>query len=451
MRAALIIIFFLLEVGGKTAFWIWPRAALVENKDCNPKALPSSGAFGDFNRTCEQRSPSGLSMLPAQSTTSTGALSGDCFAFSALNTPVRGVWKAIKEPDVNQCSAFEGVPVYIVRNKRLYDAGVELGLHTVRRRRDGQVPIKYLTPPCRPGRHGSPYRPQAYVSSSAPAFDAEKVLAALAGKHLLFLGDSVMRQMMEVFVCSLADAGHKATNVTVSVNQEMQVMYANGLVISRWALLHITPFARRSLHLQVSQADVILTGFGRHYNHSSSRAGYTSDLELLATTLQSAAPRRAVLVETLPAHFPTASGDIFDPKRHAAFAMKEKKGYYVCRKMRARGKMWQNKLMHQVASEHNLPVLQVHDIFAARWDAHQGWRGPGDVFRKFGQDCVHWCYSRFLFRPIIAAMQETILAATSCNSTTPAMPLGSDTRRTFVQAMIDKRTQKEAARASSSG
>ncbi|KAK3263789.1 hypothetical protein CYMTET_27431 [Cymbomonas tetramitiformis] len=403
MRVAIFIMIYLSEVGGNTAFGIWPRAALVENRDCHLTSLRSSGAVGDFNRTCEQKDPSGRSKLPALSTASTGVLSGDCSAFSGLNSPVRGVWKPIKELDVT-----------------------------------------------RPGRHGSPYRPQAFISSSAAAFDADRILAALAGKHLLFLGDSVMRQMMEVFVGFLADAGHKASNVTVSVNQEMQVMYANGLVISRWALLHITSFARRSLHLQLAQADVILTGFGRHYNHSSSRAGYTSDLELLATTLRSVAPRRAVLVETLPAHFPTASGDIFDPKRHSAFAMKDKKGYYVCRKTRARGKMWQNTLMHQVASEHHLPVLQVHDIFAARWDAHQGWRGPGDVFRKFGQDCVHWCYSRFLFRPIAAAMQEAVLAATSCNSTTPAMPLGSDTRRTFVQDMIDKHTKKEAARASSS-
>ena len=249
--------------------------------------------------------------------------------------------------------------------------------------------------------------------------------------------------------------------MTLSEKEEIQLTYENGFVLSRWALLSLSDFMIRHVEEMLAQGDVVIAGLGRHYKHTDPRGNYRADVVKLVGALKSAAAGRAMLVETLPAHFPTFSGDFFDPSRAAAWKTKDKMNNFVCQAHGGgggRGKEgggdegWRNEALHAVASPEGVPVIRLHRHLVDRADAHQGWRGFGNIVRKWGIDCVHWCWSEALMAPSVAVIHKAVLAGVQCASRIGSgadMAPGSDARAQWLAVMRQKAAAK-AARGQSS-
>jgi hypothetical protein len=274
-----------------------------------------------------------------------GARSG-CGAYgAALDVPLEGRWVPMSPEeaaaDAVPCDVFDRVPIFTVKQKRLFDADLAAAVEGGGLRRRGKMPPKYITPPCG-NKGGSPYAakrfvPAAGLSDASAAdpnlgFDADAFMGAMAGRHLVMLGDSLLRQLTKALACALHRAGHTPANVTLSEKEEVALTYANGFTLSRWALLSLSPYMVRHVEEMLAQGDVVIAGLGRHYKHTDARGsdGYRGDVVKLVRALKAAAPGRAMLLETLPAHFPTFSGDFFDPRQGAAWKAKDKMNNFVC-------------------------------------------------------------------------------------------------------------------------
>jgi len=348
-----------------------------------------------------------------------GARSG-CRAYIELDVPLQGRWVPLSPDraatDAARCTVFDLVPIFTVKQKRLFDT--DLGAAVLRRRR--KMPPKFVTPPCG-SKGGSPYVARRFVPSAGlPSaevdadgddndptlgFDADAFMAAMRGRHLVMLGDSLLRQLTKALACALHRGGHTPANVTLSEKEELQLSYDNGFVLSRWALLSLSPYMVRHVEEMLAQGDVVVAGLGRHYKHTDSRGSgvYRGDVVRLVAALKAAAPGRGMLLETLPAHFPTFSGDFFDPRQGAAWKTKDKVNNFVCQAhgdgagkgrrggsgggVLVEGEGWRNEALHGVANPEGVPVIRLHRHLVDRPDAHQGWRGFGDVARKWGIDC----------------------------------------------------------------
>jgi len=333
-------------------------------------------------------------------------------------------------------------------------------------------------------RGGSPYLAKRFVPSAGMGggggaaaaaaaaagdadlgFDGDAFMAAMAGRHLLMLGDSLLRQLTKALACALHRAGHAPANVTLSGKEEIMMTYANGFTLSRWALLSLSPYMVRHVEEMVAQGDVVVAGLGRHYKHTDGPVPYRADVVKLVAALKAAAPGRALLLETLPAHFPTFSGDFFDPRHGAAWRSKDRMNNYVCQAhgdggkgagrggaaaaaaaAAREGEGWRNEALHGVAHPAGVPVLRLHCHLAARADAHQGWRGFGNIVRKWGIDCVHFCWSRALFAPSVAVLQRAVTAGLACGAGRAELALGSPARATWLAAVRGKAAARAARR-----
>ena len=183
----------------------------------------------------------------------------------------------------------------------------------------------------------------------------------------------------------------------------------------------------RHMEEMLAQGDVVIAGLGRHYKHTDPRDVYRADVVRLVAALKSAANGRGILLETLPAHFPTVSGDFFDPRQAPAWKAKDKMNNYVCQAhggggggkgggkgggagASVEGEGWRNEALHAVAHPAGIPVIRLHRHLVERWDAHQGWRGFGNIVRKWGIDCVHFCWSQALMAPSVSVLQRAVMA-----------------------------------------
>jgi hypothetical protein len=433
-----------------------------------------------------------------------GARSG-CGAYgAALDVPLEGRWVPMSPEeaaaDAVPCDVFDRVPIFTVKQKRLFDADLAAAVEGGGLRRRGKMPPKYITPPCG-NKGGSPYAakrfvPAAGLSDASAAdpnlgFDADAFMGAMAGRHLVMLGDSLLRQLTKALACALHRAGHTPANVTLSEKEEVALTYANGFTLSRWALLSLSPYMVRHVEEMLAQGDVVIAGLGRHYKHTDARGsdGYRGDVVKLVRALKAAAPGRAMLLETLPAHFPTFSGDFFDPRQGAAWKAKDKMNNFVCQAhgdggrgggkgggkkggggggsvskrggggggaagsgvVLVEGEGWRNEALHGVANPEGVPVIRLHRHLVDRPDAHQGWRGFGDVVRKWGIDCVHWCWSRALMAPSVAVLQRAVLAGVQCAAGRADMAPGSPARAQWLDVVHQKAAAKAARRRGGNG
>jgi hypothetical protein len=63
-----------------------------------------------------------------------------------------------------------------------------------------------------------------------------ELMDSLAGRHLLMLGDSVMRQVAMALMCAWRRMGIVPTSATFGTEGDVSVTYPNGLVLSRWTM-----------------------------------------------------------------------------------------------------------------------------------------------------------------------------------------------------------------------
>lgn len=115
--------------------------------------------------------------------------------------------------------------------------------------------------------------------------------------------------------------------------------------------------------------------------------------------------------------------------------------------MLVEGEGWRNEALHGVANPEGIPVIRLHRHLVDRPDAHQGWRGFGDVVRKWGIDCVHWCWSQALMAPSVAVLHRAVLAGVRCGEgKRAALALGSPARAQWLAVVRQKAAAKAARR-----
>lgn len=118
---------------------------------------------------------------------------------------------------------------------------------------------------------------------------------------------------------------------------------------------------------------------------------------------------RGLLLETLPAHFPTPSGDFTDPRAKSTGRTKKTYGY-ACKPYRDEaGANWQNTELRKAADKYGVQVVRYAQVLAKRHDAHVGFR------RNTGRkDCLHWCFAEELFSPLLSAILGGVQRALEC-------------------------------------
>ena len=111
------------------------------------------------------------------------------------------------------------------------------------------------------------------------------------------------------------------------------------------------------------------------------------------------------------------------------------------------GEGWRNEALHAVANPEGVPVIRLHRHLVDRPDAHQGWRGFGNIVRKWGIDCVHWCWSQALMAPSVAVIHRAVIAGVQCAKGKADMAPGSVARAQWLAVMQQKAAAKAARRA----
>ena len=114
--------------------------------------------------------------------------------------------------------------------------------------------------------------------------------------------------------------------------------------------------------------------------------------------------------------------------------------------MLVEGEGWRNEALHGVANPEGVPVIRLHRHLVDRPDAHQGWRGFGDVVRKWGIDCVHWCWSEALMAPSVGVLHRAVLAGVQCAKGRADLAPGSPARAQWLQVMQQKAAAKAERR-----
>jgi len=254
-------------------------------------------------------------------------------------------------------------------------------------------------------------------------FKAKPFMQAVAGMHVVFLGDSVFRQLHHSAVCILGQQGYDPETVRFSTKVECEAEYANGVKLSKWTMTEIKKWQLKYLTSQLAPADLAFVSVGHHYSFDD-RANYTLAVEALAAILADS-PIPTILVEVSPVHFPTETGDLYDYNRKKTFwdrgmDAENKASVYPCHDVdfAAAGEEanWRNAALHKAAEKYSLPVLRIHDVWKTRWDAHQGWHSMEDGLRIRRPDCLHFCFNHELFEPLMARVLDTVKQSKRCAS-----------------------------------
>jgi len=325
------------------------------------------------------------------------------------------------------CNLFEGVPLKLTNHVHLPTlpkgyGGMYGGKMTGKLKTSApslktlkKLPPKYINPSC----HPPWYKEQTWTPAEKDDVvkDAQKFMEMVKGKHIVFMGDSTLRQVMLGLGCFLKDAGIRPIEALFSEKLEAQLKYEDGTVLSRWGLSTLTSFHQGRVAQEVVSADVLLVNMGRHYHHTMlGRKEYDKDIKQLVKELGTVPKStQVVLTETLPGHFSTPSGDLYDKRGDMKHYNVTRVGYKckaVADTTSSRCGHWRNKVLSKYASAAGIPVLPLYDVLADRWDAHLGFDDFGATPQpRQWLDCVHFCYSKELLAPILSRVQEVILSA----------------------------------------
>ena len=121
--------------------------------------------------------------------------------------------------------------------------------------------------------------------------------------------------------------------------------------------------------------------------------------------------KAALMLETLPSHFPDAAGT----GEHEEWSKAPRWGketpapgenHTSCAYRRER-RDWRNVYLHKAMAKPamaKLPLLAIEDMLAPRWDAHfQNYRPK--------MDCVHWCNRPSVWEPVLMQLQRAVVGA----------------------------------------
>ena len=182
--------------------------------------------------------------------------------------------------------------------------------------------------------------------------------------------------------------------------------------------MHVIGAAQLTEHL--AKLDVAVVNLGRHYNKHS--AGGRNEAAYAQRVHQHAAAcvkfgsvpencKAALMLETLPSHFPDAAGT----GEHEEWSKAPRWGketpapgenHTSCAYRRER-RDWRNVYLHKAMAKPamaKLPLLAIEDMLAPRWDAHfQNYRPK--------MDCVHWCNRPSVWEPVLMQLQRAVVGA----------------------------------------
>eukprot|EP00667_Euglena_gracilis_P016114 EG_transcript_16813 len=250
--------------------------------------------------------------------------------------------------------------------------------------------------------------PRALRFGGEPALDPARLAAVLHGKHVLLLGDSVMRQTMSALLCALDSvqtpllAGRPKASKG-GVQYDFQATYGDGTVLSR---VSMTRFQPGLLHAALARADTAVVNIGAWYNRPQ-RRGYERDVWALAgalTFFHRRPGRLALLLDTVPQHFPTERGSgTFSDRQEGVRCVPVDPATYA-----ALGADWHSQAMRQAAAQRGLPFVEVADLFLPRWDAHLERRPKTPTSGSGALDCTHYCHRDSLWHPLLARLTAAL-------------------------------------------
>jgi hypothetical protein len=226
-------------------------------------------------------------------------------------------------------------------------------------------------------------------------------------QHVIFLGDSVMNQNFDSFLCYV-DPTDKVHKIKTEVNQEVDwwhgvhsvehVSFRDGRL--KFTLLRSYRQLDDDDTLKKYCADPTVTALvynvGLHYNNGDKNPQSVKDLEANAHWLarefkQHCKGVKLIIRETTPQHFSTLTGEFGT----------EPPGWKTCSAIK-QPTHWRHEALLRGIREQtpDLPFTEVRvwDVLSPLWNMH----GPTSA-----KDCTHYCYSPNLWAPIV----NRILAA----------------------------------------
>ena len=222
-----------------------------------------------------------------------------------------------------------------------------------------------------------------FLREWSPAPPADSLHGLLAGRSLVFVGDSTSEQQFHALYCDLA--AYQATwwqqppsfvmnkgRVCVPLSGDALVCFVD---FRTAALTKTTPRAvARALRSALLPSDVVVFNFGVHYFHASDAADAAAEF---ASAFANESAPRLVWRETAPQHFPGGAylGENSKRGRHCVPFDAPPPAVADAYNRAARPRLA------------GVPSLRVWAMSAERWDEHRG-RAPGAADAPL--DCTHW-------------------------------------------------------------
>lgn len=251
-------------------------------------------------------------------------------------------------------------------------------------------------------------RPRPLRFTGAPPLDVPALWQRLRGRRVVLVGDSLMRQTLSALLCALTAfqtplmAGPPPRSAR-GPQYDFEAAYGDGTLLRRLSMNRYTAKVLRSV---LAKADVAVVNVGAWYNPPD-RPQYERDARDMGRALAAHHRRRdraVVLLDTVPQHFPTASGSgAFSDRVDGAACVPVSP-----RLFRTLGADWHTQALRSVASLHGLPFVEVLDVFLPRWDAHLERRPKTPTSGSGRLDCTHYCQQDSLWHPILARIAAAI-------------------------------------------
>jgi len=251
------------------------------------------------------------------------------------------------------------------------------------------------------------------------SLDAPRLMGALKGKKVLFVGDSIMRQIISSLVCALEREGIRPSAVEKPAvqpwgsahrlpeddNMDFSAAYAGGTRLER---VSMRKYLNATFTAVLGYADVLLVNLGAWYRRGQ-RLQFQDDVIAVVEALAAFAAhpgKAAALLDTLPQHFIThrGSGDFYEKVNTSGCTSVDPERYFRS------GGDWHSRIARKAAKKAAVPFVEVVDLFLPRGDAHIELRpksnAQGKMVRKL--DCSHWCQRDSLWAPLLARLVPTL-------------------------------------------
>ena len=243
----------------------------------------------------------------------------------------------------------------------------------------------------------------------------------LEGRRIVLLGDSLMGQVGAALEIELLqgqaeadgawdapeykrfDSTRSALSIAKACRLPVRAVQLPGGVRLGLFSVHLRPGMGDGMGAQwatveralAGGADVVLANFGHHWHQGPHTKLYEAHVGRLAARLAAfrngSGFRRAMLLETLPQHFPSRDGSGDYDARTAM-------GPCEARATGDDEPGWRNEVLRRVAAAHGVPVVRAHAALASLHRLHRT------------GECTHWCYARDLFSPLVEGVWRVVAA-----------------------------------------